>query len=133
MRIRSCLLALALAACAHRQEAAGPVTAGAAAVGAAAAGRCSGQPYVELANPLPERAYVQLVTASGRTFYVDEPLGPKEARRIETPRSERVVRAYVATEAWNVERGRGRPAANRSTSTLVEVRPGCTPRGARAD
>jgi hypothetical protein len=91
---------------------------------AATGGRCTGQPYVEVENPLPDRAYVQFFTASGRAFLVDFPLQPKELRRIETPRDERVVRAFASTEAWRVERP-GRPAVQRSTGTRVPIRTGC--------
>lgn len=93
-------------------------------VAAASGGRCAGQPYIEVENPLPDRAYVHFVTASGRAFYVDFPLQPKETRRIETPRHERVVRAYASTEAWRVVRP-GRRPVDRSTGTRVEVRAGC--------
>jgi hypothetical protein len=129
MRIPSPLaaaLGAAVAACA-------PAPAGAPETASAAAARCRGQPFVDVANPLPERAYIQLVTASGRTFHVDVPLAPKESRRIETPRNERIVRAYAATEAWRVERTRGRQVANASTTTVVEVRAGCAAPGARTD
>jgi hypothetical protein len=112
MRILPGLLALPLAAaCAAR----GPAPGG--------GGGC-GRPWVDVANPLPDRAYVQLVTASGREYFVDVPLQPKETRRIETPRNERVVRAYASTEAWRVERP-GRPAAYRATGTQVQIRTGC--------
>jgi hypothetical protein len=121
MRIRTRLPALAAAvlaaACAaHRPDATAAAPGG--------GGRCAGHPYVEVENPLPDRAYLQLVTASGREFFVDDPLKPKETRRIATPRNEQVVRAYASTEAWRVERP-GRPATYRSTGTRVAIQTGC--------